>query len=138
MKYYELDPYAWNTMANFYRIINKPEKALEIINKSFKYIKQNPKEICFLDTKAEILYNLKEYKDAYEIFKELLKIDKNDVGIKRFYAETSWKAAKTAFQLKYITQFKELKAISLELMKDYCDDNNFKKKFYNELEMLKV
>lgn len=86
-------------MANIYKLLNKNDKALELIEKTFIYLKETPDYFMFADTKGEILYNLSQFKESFEIFSKILEKDKDNHQVKHFYAETCWKAAKAAEKL---------------------------------------
>lgn len=133
--YYEFNPYYWNSLANIYKLLNKNDKALELIEKAFVNLDEKPGYFMFIDTKAEILYNLSQFEESYEIFSKILKKDKDDYQVKDFYAETCWKAAKVAEKLNDVKKSDELKNLSIELLDTHCQNDAIKKKIKKEINL---
>lgn len=133
--YNELNPYYWNSLANIYKLLNKNDKALELIEKTFIYLKETPDYFMFADTKGEILYNLSQFKESFEIFSKILEKDKDNHQVKHFYAETCWKAAKAAEKLGNVEKSIELKNLSIRLLDTHCQDHTIKKKIKKEIKM---
>ncbi|MHA1285285.1 MAG: restriction endonuclease [Promethearchaeota archaeon] len=117
LEYFRFLPISWNYLAYILLLIGEYDLALTAINKALKFLDEKPNKYVYLDTKAEILHKKNINEEAFQIFSEILKIDKDDFRIKPFYAETCWKAAKTAKVLGYEDKF-------IELLKKSCAHNN--------------
>lgn len=129
LEYFKFIPIIWNDLAIIFLLIGENELALTAINKAFEFLDESPNKFVYLDTKAEILHKKKENDAAFEIFSEILELDKDDQKLKPFYAETSWKAAKTAkalgFKEKYIELLNEACSHNNDI---YCNDKKIQKK----------
>ncbi|MHA1285612.1 MAG: tetratricopeptide repeat protein, partial [Promethearchaeota archaeon] len=79
----ELPSIFWNSMANVYIALNMNEKALVLIEKGLKYLKNGANYLILIDTKGEILSNLGNYNEAFENFSQILNLDKNDPRVKK-------------------------------------------------------
>jgi len=123
----------WNYLANFYRILGKYDKGLSAINKGINRIDTKTDILALTDTKGEILYNLEKFEESLECFNKVLDIDKDDIRVKHFYAETCWKAAKIFKKLGNIKKFEELRSVTKELIDTHCIDEKVKTKILNEL-----
>lgn len=123
----------WNYLANFYKILGKNDKALIAIDKGINRIDIRIDILALTDTKGEILYNLGKFEESLEYFNKVLDIDKDDIKVKNFYAETCWKAAKTYRKLGNTKKFEELRSLTQELIETHCIDEKVKTKIINEL-----
>ena len=117
LEYFQFIPINWNYLAVILLLIGENELALTAINKALRFLDETPNKFVFLDTKAEILHKKKEYNEAFKIFSKILELDKDDDKLKQFYAETCWKAAKTAKALGLSNKFEEL-------LNEACSHNN--------------
>lgn len=132
LDYYKLSPASWNKIANIYKNLNKHKEAMQLIKNAQKFSKEQPDNFAFLDTEAEILYESGKYKEALKIFNKILTLDKEDIRVKRFYAETCWKAAKAAKQIGDIEKFKDLMDKACNLVDNYCDNKRIQLKIKND------
>jgi tetratricopeptide (TPR) repeat protein len=123
----------WNYLANFYKILGIYDKALSAIDKGINRIDTKTDILALADTKGEILYNLGKFEESLECFNKVLDIDKDDIRVKNFYAETCWKAAKTFKKLGNIKRFEELRLLTKELIDTHCIDEKVKTKILYEL-----
>ena len=118
--YYELRPHSWNMLANIYIKLGENKHALILIDKALQHFEKKHDIFNFMDTKAEILYNLGKFEESFDVFSKILEVDKDDPRVKLFYAETCWKASKTALKLRRNEKFKELRTIAKELAETHC------------------
>lgn len=129
LDYYKLIPINWNYLAVILLLIDEKELALTAINKALKFLDETPNKFVFLDTKAEILHKKKDYDEAFKIFSKILELDKDDDKLKPFYAETCWKAARTAKELGLTNKYKEFLNEACSHHNDtYCIDKKVQKK----------
>lgn len=129
LEYFKLIPINWNYLAVILHIIGENEIALMAINKALKFLDETPNKFAFLDTQAEILHKKEEYNDAFDIFSKILELDKDDDKLRQFYAETCWKAAKTAKALGLSKKFEELLYEACSHNNDtYCIDKKIQEK----------
>ncbi|KKN35785.1 hypothetical protein LCGC14_0780200 [marine sediment metagenome] len=122
----------WNYLAIFFKDINRNDLALIAINKGLKKINEMKDSFALSDTKGEILYNLGNYEEAFNFFNLILEVNEDDLRVSYFYAETCWKAAKTAKELGKLEIFEELRTKSLKLIETHCKDEKVKKKILEE------
>ncbi len=129
LEYFKFIPIYWNYLAVILLLINENDLALLTINKALKFLDEAPNKLVFLDTKAEILHRKKDYNEALDIFSKILEFDKDDDKLRRFYAETCWKAAKTAKKLGLYSKFQELLNEANSHNNDtYCTDKKIQEK----------
>ncbi|KKM76080.1 hypothetical protein LCGC14_1383760 [marine sediment metagenome] len=130
--FFKFIPINWNYLAVILLLVGENELALTSINKALKFLDETTNKFVFLDTKAEILHKKKEDDEAFEVFSKILELDKDDDKLKPFYAETCWKAAKTAKALgltdKYVELLKEACYHNNDI---YCTDKKVQKKIEN-------
>jgi len=106
---------------------------LEIIEKSIKFLEEKTDILAILDTKAEILNNLGDFKNAFELFQKILKVDKNDLRVRKFYAETCWKASKAAREIGLRAEYERLENLAKQLVDTHCSSENVKKEIKEHL-----
>jgi len=128
MEYYKLDPNLWNFLAIIYSELGKNQAALNCIEKAQNICIKKSNWFVYLDTKAEVLFNMTKYKEALVLFKQILEKDKDDIRVKHFYAESCWKAAKTARELGEKKKFRELMSKAYNLKDEYCYDEKIRNK----------
>ena len=117
LEYYKLIPINWNFLAVIFLLIDEKDLALTVIEKALKFLDETPNKFVFLDIKGQILFKKEEYDDAIEIFDVILELNKDDVKLQPFYAETCWKCAKTAKALGLIEKFDNM-------LNEACSHNN--------------
>ncbi len=128
MEYHKLDPNLWNSLAIVYSELGKNQAAFNCIEKAQKVCIEKSNFFVYLDTKAEVLLNMKKYKEALVLFNQILEKDKDDIRVKHFYAESCWKAAKTERELGKKERFRELMQIAYNLRDEYCYDEKIRNK----------
>ncbi len=128
LKYFKLDPNLWNFLEIIYSELGKNQAAFNCIEKAQKVCIEKSNLFVYLDTKAEVLFNMTKYKEALVLFKQILEKDKDDIRVKHFYAESCWKAAKTARELGEKKKYKELMRKAFNLKDEYCYDEKIRNK----------
>ncbi len=122
----------WNELSIIYMILGENHKALELIDNSLIISNRDPNYFAFLDTKGEINYKLGELEDSYDLFSKILRVNKDDIRVKSFYAETCYKAAKAAGMLGLKEDYEKLSRNALKLVDNYCKNEKVKFKIKNE------
>ncbi len=134
LEYYKLSPSSWNKLANFFKNLKKNKKAIQSIKKAQRYYEEQPYYFAFLDTEAEILYDSGKFEDSLSLFNKILSLNKDDIRVRHFYAETCWKAAKSAKQIGEIKKFRELMNDACKFADNYCDNKRIRQKIKKDCE----
>lgn len=132
LEYNKLSPSSWNKLANIFKNLKKNKKAMQSIKKAQKYYEEQTDHYTFLDTEAEILYDSGKLANSILLFNKILTLDKDDIRVRHFYAESCWKAAKVAKKMEDEEKYIYLMNKACKYVDGYCDNKRIKLKIKND------